>query len=111
MTSNPPALRRRPATEGLRMVGPRTSAARLAIRVGPWSSSTMPVRPVPTDDLTPAEIDRLRDLLWSAFPPGEEEFSENDWQHALGGRHFVFEVDGTIVSHASVVDRTLHVAD
>jgi aminoglycoside 2'-N-acetyltransferase I len=71
----------------------------------------MPVRRMRTDDLTPAEIDRLRDLLWSAFPSGEEEFSENDWQHALGGQHFVLEIDGTIVSHASVVDRTLHVAD
>jgi aminoglycoside 2'-N-acetyltransferase I len=61
--------------------------------------------------LTEQEVQRLRDLLWSAFPPGEEEFSENDWQHALGGRHFIGEVDGDIVSHASVVERTLEVGD
>jgi aminoglycoside 2'-N-acetyltransferase I len=53
----------------------------------------------------------LRTLLWSAVPPGDEEgFDESDWQHALGGRHFVVEVDGRIVAHASVVERDLHTA-
>jgi aminoglycoside 2'-N-acetyltransferase I len=47
----------------------------------------------------------------AAFGPDEDEaFTEDDWQHALGGRHFVLDVDGDIVSHASVVERELHVA-
>ena len=37
-------------------------------------------------------------------------FTEADWQHAVGGAHFVLEADGVIVSHAAVVERDLHVA-
>jgi aminoglycoside 2'-N-acetyltransferase I len=48
-------------------------------------------------------------LLWAAFPAGEEGFTEEDWEHGLGGMHFVLEVDGEIVTHASVVERELHV--
>lgn len=69
------------------------------------------VRRLPTEALTANEIVQLRDLLWAAFPPGDEGFTEDDWQHGLGGQHFVLEVDGAIVSHASVVRRELHVAD
>jgi aminoglycoside 2'-N-acetyltransferase I len=68
------------------------------------------VRRVPTGDLTTAEVSALRALLWTAFPPGEEGFTEDDWEHALGGTHFVLEEAGVIVSHASVVERDLHVA-
>jgi aminoglycoside 2'-N-acetyltransferase I len=64
-----------------------------------------------TEELTADEISRIRDLLWAAFPSGDEGFTEDDWQHALGGRHFTVVVEGTIVSHASVVERELHVAD
>jgi aminoglycoside 2'-N-acetyltransferase I len=69
------------------------------------------LRRIPTADLTPSEIAALRDLLWTAFPPGEEGFTEDDWEHALGGTHVVLQIDGRIVSHASVVERELHVAD
>ena len=51
----------------------------------------------------------LRELLWAAFPPGDEGFTEEDWQHALGGSHFMLEQDGAIVAHASVVEREIHV--
>jgi aminoglycoside 2'-N-acetyltransferase I len=63
-----------------------------------------------TTELTPDELVAIRDLLWAAFPSGEEAFTEDDWQHAIGGQHFLADVDGTIVSHASVVERELHVA-
>jgi aminoglycoside 2'-N-acetyltransferase I len=66
------------------------------------------VRRIPTRALTPAEIANLRALLWSAFPPGDEGFTEDDWEHALGGVHFILEVDDRIVSHAAVVERDLH---
>ena len=69
------------------------------------------LRRIPTADLTPSEVEALRDLLWTAFPPGEEGFTEDDWEHALGGIHVVQEIDGRIVSHASVVERELQVGD
>jgi aminoglycoside 2'-N-acetyltransferase I len=39
----------------------------------------------------------------------EERFSEDDWQHALGGTHFVLDVESEIVAHAALVERELHV--
>lgn len=69
------------------------------------------LRRIPSADLTPTEIAALRDLLWTAFPPGEEGFTEDDWDHALGGTHVILEVDGRIAAHASVVERELHVAN
>jgi len=67
------------------------------------------VRQSPTEALTPLETAAIRSILWAAFPPGEEGFSEDDWQHALGGVHFVLELDGSIVAHAAVVERALEV--
>jgi aminoglycoside 2'-N-acetyltransferase I len=69
------------------------------------------VRRVATGDLTPAEVSALRALLWAAFPPGAEGFTEEDWEHALGGIHVIQEVDDRIMAHASIVERELHVAD
>jgi aminoglycoside 2'-N-acetyltransferase I len=46
----------------------------------------------------------------AAFGPDEDErFTDDDWEHAVGGTHFVLDVDGVIVSQASVVERELHV--
>jgi aminoglycoside 2'-N-acetyltransferase I len=70
------------------------------------------VRAVRTKDLTADEIAAIRTLLWAAFPPGDEDgFDESDWDHALGGTHFLLEADGRIVAHASVVERDLQVGD
>jgi aminoglycoside 2'-N-acetyltransferase I len=69
------------------------------------------VRHASTAELTSEQLVDIRDLLWTAFPLGEEAFTEDDWQHAMGGEHFWLEVDGSIVSHASVVERELHVDD
>ncbi|HEY5521211.1 MAG TPA: GNAT family N-acetyltransferase [Candidatus Limnocylindrales bacterium] len=64
-----------------------------------------------TEQLTAQQIADVRELLWSAFASNRHGgFSEQDWQHALGGTHFVLEVGDRIVSHAAVVVRTLHVA-
>ena len=57
-----------------------------------------------------SEIVAIRVLLERAFGSDEEErFTEADWDHAVGGVHFVLDVAGEIVSHASVVERELHV--
>jgi aminoglycoside 2'-N-acetyltransferase I len=68
------------------------------------------VRRATTQELTEAEIGAIRAILWAAFPPGDEGFTEHDWQHALGGMHFLLELDGSIAAHAAVVERELHVA-
>lgn len=72
----------------------------------------MPVRlrDLPTASLTDPELTAIRTLMDAAFGTDEEHgFADEDWAHALGGRHFVLEVDGRIVSHASVVERALEV--
>lgn len=42
--------------------------------------------------------------MTAAFPEG---FSEEDWEHTVGGRHFFIRQDGLIVSHAAVVARDI----
>jgi len=54
------------------------------------------IRRLATAELTPAEIVAIRDLLWTAFPPGEEGFTEADWEHALGGVHVVLDLGGAL---------------
>lgn len=72
------------------------------------------LRRIATQDLTATEIAAIREVLWAAFEAdesyaSEEPFSEDDWDHSLGGLHFVLDLDGEIVAHASVVERELHV--
>jgi aminoglycoside 2'-N-acetyltransferase I len=67
-------------------------------------------RRLPTQALTPAEVSAIRALLWAAFGDDPEEaMTEDDWGHALGGAHFLLELDGEIVAHAAVVARTLEI--
>lgn len=68
------------------------------------------VRRLATEDLTTSEIAAIRALLAAAFGSDEEEaFTDDDWEHAVGGVHFVLDVDGEIAAHAAVVERELHV--
>jgi aminoglycoside 2'-N-acetyltransferase I len=68
------------------------------------------LRRLPTSELTRAEIQSIRALMDTAFGTDEDErFTDDDWQHALGGVHFVLELEGQIVAHAAVVERLIHV--
>lgn len=67
------------------------------------------LRRLTSSELTPADVRSIRSILDTAFGDGEEAFAEEDWTHALGGLHFVLDVDDEIVTHASVVERTLRV--
>jgi aminoglycoside 2'-N-acetyltransferase I len=68
------------------------------------------VRRLATDELTAAEVTSIRALLDEAFGSDEDErFSQEDWQHVVGGVHFVLDVEGAILAHASVIERELHV--
>lgn len=51
---------------------------------------------------------QLRGLLWASFP---DDFTEDDWQHGLGGLHVVAFDGGRPVGHASVVSRRLYIGD
>jgi len=69
------------------------------------------VRRLSSTDLTPADVSAIRAILDAAFEDGDPEnrFTEDDWQHGLGGVHVVLDVGGEIVAHAAVVERSLHV--
>ena len=74
-------------------------------------AADIPIRRLATDALAPDEVERIRALLAAAFGDDpEERFTEDDWQHALGGTHFLAEEEGRIVGHASVVERDIRVA-
>jgi len=65
------------------------------------------VRILATDQLSEPEWYALRELLDEAFEGG---FSDDDWDHTVGGLH-VLAVGGGIVSHAAVVERLLMAGD
>lgn len=70
------------------------------------------VRQIPSEGLSEANAREIRALLDAAFGADEDErFTDDDWAHALGGVHFVLDVGGEIVAHASVVEREIHVGD
>jgi aminoglycoside 2'-N-acetyltransferase I len=52
-------------------------------------------------------LERIRGLLEEAF---EGQFSEDDWEHTLGGWHVVVVDRGSLVSHAACVPRVLDAA-
>ncbi|MDQ4095614.1 MAG: GNAT family N-acetyltransferase [Actinomycetota bacterium] len=52
-----------------------------------------------------SEIRRLLDTAFSG------EFSDDDWEHTLGGLHAVAFDDDLVVAHAAVVERTLAVGE
>jgi aminoglycoside 2'-N-acetyltransferase I len=70
------------------------------------------LRLLTSDELSPDEVALVRALLGDAFGTDEDErFTDDDWDHALGGLHHLLEVAGSIVAHASVVERELRVDD
>lgn len=68
------------------------------------------LRKLSTRELTTPEIVAIRALLERAFGSDEEErFTDADWDHSVGGVHFVLDLAGEVVTHASVIERELHV--
>ncbi len=58
-----------------------------------------------TADLEPATLAAARALLDEVFAG---ELTDSDWEHALGGVHaLVWDDDGELVGHASVIQRRL----
>lgn len=68
------------------------------------------IRRATTAALTTAAIARIRAILEAAFAGNPDDaFRETDWEHATGGMHVLLDLDGSIVAHAAVVARELHV--
>src|SRR5690242_9353570 len=44
-------------------------------------------------------------MLADAFADGEVDFTDADWEHALGGMHALICVRGALVAHGAVVQR------
>lgn len=64
----------------------------------------MDVRTAHTADLDPTTLAAAHALLADVF---RGDWSEHDWEHALGGVHALAWEDGELVAHASVVQRRL----
>jgi aminoglycoside 2'-N-acetyltransferase I len=63
------------------------------------------LRRVTTAELSKAELEALRRLLFGAFGG---RFDEHDWDHTLGGVHVLaMEDDEAVVAHGAVVPRRL----
>ncbi|MEU0279514.1 MULTISPECIES: GNAT family N-acetyltransferase [unclassified Streptomyces] len=63
------------------------------------------LRTAHTFELSRAELAEIRALLDAAFDGG---FSDEDWDHGLGGVHaLVRDPDGTLLAHGSVVQRRM----
>jgi aminoglycoside 2'-N-acetyltransferase I len=69
------------------------------------------VRNVPSGALRPREVAALRELFDAAWADDEATFTDHDWDHAVGGIHFILEEDGEIRAHASVVEREIHAGE
>ncbi len=67
---------------------------------------TRVIRLLRTPELGPAGIE-LREMFAAAWAGKDGEFSDDDWTSATGGTHLMLEVEGVVVSHASVVERVL----
>ncbi|WP_190125298.1 GNAT family N-acetyltransferase [Streptomyces inusitatus] len=64
---------------------------------------TETIRTLHTSLLTPVELTAIRSLLDDAF---DGDFSDEDWDHGLGGMHtLVHDAGGELVAHGSVIMR------
>jgi len=61
-------------------------------------------RLVHTADLDNEARERLREMVTTAFA---DDFTETDWEHALGGMHALICDHGAVIAHAAVVQRRL----
>jgi aminoglycoside 2'-N-acetyltransferase I len=59
-------------------------------------------------NLDAAGLSSVRALMAAAFGGG---FSDDDWANALGGTHFMVREGGTVIAHASVVERRLEIGE
>jgi aminoglycoside 2'-N-acetyltransferase I len=69
-------------------------------------ASRMAAHSAPTREMPARLLTDIHELLLAGF---DGDFSDDDWEHTIGGWHFFVEECGSVVSHASVVPRMLEV--
>ena len=67
----------------------------------------MTARLVHTADLDDETRDDARRMVMDAFGGGEIDFTDADWENALGGMHAMISHHGALIAHAAVVQRHL----
>ncbi|MCV7344833.1 GNAT family N-acetyltransferase [Mycolicibacterium rhodesiae] len=63
-------------------------------------------RLIHTSDLDAETRHSARQMLTDAFG-GPADFTDSDWEHALGGMHAIIAHRGALIAHAAVVQRRL----
>jgi aminoglycoside 2'-N-acetyltransferase I len=66
------------------------------------------VRRLGSNELSSEEVASLRELFRAAWNEVSDSFTDEDWDHAVGGMHFILEEGEGITAHAAVVERELH---
>ena len=66
------------------------------------------MRRLASDALSSGDIAALRELFEAAWSGEPEGFTAQDWEHAVGGVHFILYEEERVIAHASVVPRELH---
>jgi aminoglycoside 2'-N-acetyltransferase I len=66
------------------------------------------IRVLRSADLSQADLDSMRRLFDEAWR--DEGFTDEDWEHAFPGVHYIVGDEGEVRSHVAVVERDLHVA-
>lgn len=61
-----------------------------------------------SEELTATRVDQVRSLLAAAFGG---DFDDHDWQHALGGVHFLLLEGTEPIAHAALVERRLEIGE
>jgi aminoglycoside 2'-N-acetyltransferase I len=64
-------------------------------------------RLVHTSDLDAELREGARSMVIEAFGGPDGEFTDADWEHALGGMHALICVRGVLIAHGAVVQRRL----
>jgi aminoglycoside 2'-N-acetyltransferase I len=64
-------------------------------------------RLVTSDELSSDDLAQMRAMFAAAWDGG---FTDDDWDHTFGGVHVLRSVDGGLVSHGAVAERTLWLA-
>jgi aminoglycoside 2'-N-acetyltransferase I len=64
-------------------------------------------RLVHTSDLDVETREGARRMVVEAFGNSEVDFTDDDWEHSLGGMHALICVHGVLIAHGAVVQRRL----
>jgi aminoglycoside 2'-N-acetyltransferase I len=65
-----------------------------------------------TDEVPADLLRQARQLMDVAFGDDPEEaFGDDDWEHGLGGVHVLLVEHGVVLTHAALVERTLHAGE